>query len=244
MPGFHVAGDRSPGTSHLYLPLLHFTQAATCTTVAAQTNPNKDLAVRSAQNRGGNMFFSTRISVFARTFIVALCATTLMAPLAFGQATTGNITGSVITKSDGSALPGVTVEAIHVPTGTRYSAVSNSEGRFTIPNARVGGPYRVTASLEGFKNIEIANVEVRLGESTEVQLPMNLAAVSEAITVTARADDVINPNRTGSTSSVSEEQIQTLPTVNRQIQDYARTNPYFISSLTGDGSFMFVAGRN
>ncbi|MGZ7040415.1 MAG: TonB-dependent receptor [Thermoanaerobaculia bacterium] len=182
--------------------------------------------------------------MFARTFIVALCATTLMAPLAFGQATTGNITGSVITKSDGSALPGVTVEAIHVPTGTRYSAVSNSEGRFTIPNARVGGPYRVTASLEGFKNIEIANVEVRLGESTEVQLPMNLAAVSEAITVTARADDVINPNRTGSTSSVSEEQIQTLPTVNRQIQDYARTNPYFNSSLTGDGTFMFVAGRN
>jgi len=68
--------------------------------------------------------------------------------------------------------------------------------------------------------------------------------VSEAITVTATANDVINPNRTGSTSAVSEDQIEMLPTVNRQLQDFARTNPYFNTSLTGDGTFMFVAGRN
>ena len=59
-----------------------------------------------------------------------------------------------------------------------------------------------------------------------------------------RSDAIINPNRTGSTSAVSEEQIEQLPTVNRQIQDFARTNPYFNTSLTGDGTFMFVAGRN
>src|SRR5687768_18584160 len=65
-----------------------------------------------------------------------------------------------------------------------------------------------------------------------------LPILSEAITVTATADAIINPNRTGSTSAVSEEQIEQLPTVNRQIQDFARTNPYFNTSLTGDGTFM------
>jgi hypothetical protein len=185
-----------------------------------------------------------RISAFARTFVFAVCAAMLLAPVASAQVTTGNITGVVETKSDHSALPGVTVEAVHVPTGTHYTAVTGSNGRFTIPNARVGGPYRVTASLEGFKPIEAKTVDVRLGESTEVPMAMELAAVSEAITVTARADDVINPNRTGSTSAVSTEQIETLPTVNRQIQDFARTNPYVNTSLTGDGTFMFIAGRN
>ena len=185
-----------------------------------------------------------RIFVFARMLMLALCASMLIAPFATAQVTTGNITGVVQTKSDASALPGVTVEAVHVPTGTRYSAVTGPNGRFTIPNARVGGPYRVTATLEGFKPIEDNKVEVRLGESTEVTLGMELAAVSEAITVTARAEDVINPNRTGSTSSISTEAIETLPTVNRQIQDFARTNPYVNTSLTGDGTFMFIAGRN
>src|SRR3954453_17892291 len=110
-----------------------------------------------------------RISVFARTLVLAVCAAMLLTPLA-AQTTTGNITGAVETKSDHSALPGVTVEAVHVPTGTHYQAVTGSNGRFTIPNARVGGPYRVTASLEGFKSVEAKSVEVRLGESTEVPL--------------------------------------------------------------------------
>jgi len=187
--------------------------------------------------------FQRRISVFARAFIVALCATALIAPFAMAQVTTGTITG-VIVAADGSALPGVTVEAVHVPTGTRYDGVTGANGRFTIPNVRVGGPYRVTATLEGFKPTQVADADVPLGEAAEIPLTMQLAAVAEAITVTASADDVINPSHTGSTSAVSQEQIETLPTVNRQLQDFARLNPYVNTSLTGQGDFMFVAGRN
>jgi outer membrane receptor for ferrienterochelin and colicin len=182
-------------------------------------------------------------STFGNVFIALLVASFMLAlPLA-AQVTTGSLTGVVI-GADGSALPGVTVEAVHVPTGTHYSTVTGSNGRFTVPNVRVGGPYTVTANLEGFKPFNTKNLEVSLGEATEVPVTLQLATVSEAITVTARADEVINPNHTGSTSQVSEEQIQTLPTVNRQIQDFARTNPYVNSSLTGDGTFMFIAGRN
>ena len=67
----------------------------------------------------------------------------------------------------------------------------------------------------------------------------------ESITVTARPDDIINPNRTGSTSTVSTEQIQTLPTVNRSLQDFARTNPYFTVDARDDSqTTLNVAGRN
>jgi hypothetical protein len=164
------------------------------------------------------------------------------APMTLAQTTTGNISGLV--SASGEALPGVTVEAVHVPTGTRYDTVSGANGRYLIPNVRVGGPYRITANLEGFRAFEAKDVTVNLGATVDIPVNMALSTVSEAITVTANADDIINPASTGSTSEVSTQELETLPTVNRQIQDFARTNPYFNTSLTGDGTFMFVAGRN
>jgi hypothetical protein len=177
-----------------------------------------------------------------RLLLLIAIALLAFAPMTQAQTTTGNLAGTV--SASGEALPGVTVEAVHTPTGTRYDTVSGANGRFTIPNVRVGGPYRVSATLEGFRPFVATNVTVALGQTAEVDVNMALSTVSEAITVTAQADDIINPNRTGSSSSVSEDSIESLPTVNRQLQDFARTNPYFNTSLTGDGTFMIVAGRN
>ena len=187
-----------------------------------------------------------RISI-RRWFMAALavCAFALVPALAVhAQVTTGAITGAVV-GADGAALPGVTVEAVHVPTGTRYDAVTGSNGRFTMPNVRVGGPYRVTATLEGFRTFENNNVQVGVGQSTDVPVTLQLAAVTEAITVTASADEVINPNRTGSTSAVSTEQIETLPTVNRTIQDFARTNAYVnVDPQDASSTRLYIAGKN
>jgi outer membrane receptor for ferrienterochelin and colicin len=181
---------------------------------------------------------------FLRRFLICMIACVLAMPVAFAQVTTGNISG-VVTDPDGSALPGVTVEAVHTPTGTRYSDVTDTNGRYAFQNVRVGGPYRITANLEGFRPVENANTQVALGVTAEVPLKMSLAAVTEAITVTARADDVINPNRTGSSSSVSNESIESLPSVNRSLQDFARTNPYFrVDASDNSSTRVNVAGRN
>src|SRR5216684_1134480 len=176
--------------------------------------------------------------------IFAICAIVFV-PVVQAQTTSGNLTGTVTTRADNAALPGVTIEAVHVPTGTRYAGVTENNGRFTIPNARVGGPYTVSANLEGFKPSVTRDIQVRLGESTEVRIILDLANVSESITVTASTDPIINPDHTGSTSSVTTRQIETLPTVNRTIQDFARTNPYFVTDPTeSNPTTLNVAGRN
>jgi hypothetical protein len=195
---------------------------------------------RSLHSRG--------IPSFARKLMfvasVVACITLAMPATIHAQVTTGNIAGTV-TDASGAALPGVTVEAIHVPTGTRYSTVTDSSGRYTMPNARVGGPYKISGALEGMKPANVTGVAVNIGETTEVALKMTLNAVSESITVTAKPDEVINPNRTGSTSMVPEKQIQELPTVNRNLQDFARTNPYFVVDPRDDSATLLqVAGRN
>ncbi|MGH9459698.1 MAG: carboxypeptidase regulatory-like domain-containing protein, partial [Vicinamibacteria bacterium] len=177
----------------------------------------------------------------AVSFILLILA---FASVGQAQVTTGNVSGVVT--AEGDALPGVTIEVIHVPTNTHYSTVSGSNGRYIIPNARVGGPYRVAAQLEGFRPAEERDLEVRLGQTTEVpEIKMQLATVSEAITVTATVDEIINPNRTGASSAVSQEQIESLPTVNRSLQDFARTNPY-VNVDAGDptGTRMTIAGKS
>ena len=70
--------------------------------------------------------------------------------LANAQVTTSSITGIVKNKS-GSTLAGATITALHVPTGSVYTAVSRTEGRFDISNMNPGGPYTITASFVGYE---------------------------------------------------------------------------------------------
>ncbi|MGK2859817.1 MAG: TonB-dependent receptor [Thermoanaerobaculia bacterium] len=179
-------------------------------------------------------------------FLLALVAMLVMSPVAFGQATTGALAGSVSAAEDGAFLPGVTIEAIHVPTGTVYTSVTGGNGRFMIPNVRVGGPYKVTATLEGFQPSETGGVNVNLGATAEVPVfKIRMGAFEESIVVTADADPLINPNKSGSTSAISTEQIETLPTVNRTLQDFARTNPYVnVDAQDISATRMYVAGKN
>ena len=61
--------------------------------------------------------------------------------------TTGSVTGTAVDQQ-GGALPGVSVTAVHEPTGTQYTATTDTEGRFQIPNVRVGGPVQSHCGAE------------------------------------------------------------------------------------------------
>ena len=76
-----------------------------------------------------------------------LCATTVMA-----QVTTSSMSGKVSLQGTGEDIVGATVQAIHEPSGTRYAAVTNADGRFNIQGMRTGGPYKVTVSYIGYQS--------------------------------------------------------------------------------------------
>ena len=83
---------------------------------------------------------------------------------AFAQSsTTGSLSGVIVDES-GGVVPGASIEAVHQPTGTRYSDVAQADGGFSILNMRAGGPYTVTVTLSGFKPQTQNNVFVKLGE--------------------------------------------------------------------------------
>ncbi|HZP49371.1 MAG TPA: TonB-dependent receptor [Vicinamibacterales bacterium] len=103
------------------------------------------------------------------------------AAAATAQETTGAISGRIV-DAQGLAVPGVTVTATG-PQGAK-SAVTDSEGRFTVPFLTPGA-YRVHAELQGFKPVDRPDVQVRLGQNVELPLTMQVGALSETVQVTA-----------------------------------------------------------
>ena len=125
--------------------------------------------------------------------IGAILALALSArPIAAQTATTGILSGA-ITDQQGGALPGVSVTATHTATGTKYETVTGADGRYEIPNVRIGG-YSVAAVLSGFKDQTEPNVNVALGENRSVDLKMTLATLTESVTVIGAAQ-VIDTTR-------------------------------------------------
>jgi hypothetical protein len=185
--------------------------------------------------------FSKRIlCVAAAAFLLFAGAQT-----GYGQnITSGTLTGTV-TDAQKGVLPGATVIATHTPTGTTYEAVTGADGRFIMNSVRIGGPYTIKITMSGFKEETKTGIEVGLGEAREVSFTLGLATVTETVNVVAEAQ-IIDTSRAGTASNIGAQALETLPTMNRSLNDFARTSPYFnvTAASAGDPEMVSVAGRN
>ncbi len=193
------------------------------------------------------MAISSRMNVRRVLAIVVMVACAPgTATVAVAQETTGRIVGTVSMKADQSMLPGVAVEALHVPTGTRYTAVTAANGRYNILNVRVGGPYTVMPRSAASAPRRRRTSTSASARADSWNFGLELESVTESVVVTAESAPLITPDRMGSGTAIAEDKLKTLPTISRQFQDFARTNPYVNTSLGGDeaGSSMSVSGKN
>ncbi|GAC1650421.1 MAG: carboxypeptidase regulatory-like domain-containing protein [Gemmatimonadaceae bacterium] len=164
--------------------------------------------------------------------IAAMClAIALPCPMLGQGVTTASIKGVVA--GPGGILPGAQVTAVHEPSGTTYQATTRSDGRFTLPGLRVGGPYSVTARLIGYEPKTLQDISLTLGETSDLAIAMTRTAVTlSEVTVTSTAG-VINSGRTGAATTVSRTALEALPTIGRTISDFTRLTPQFSSTPTG-----------
>lgn len=140
------------------------------------------------------------------------------------QITTSTMTGTV--KDAKGALPGASLKATHVPTGTVYSVSTNNDGRFTISNMRVGGPYTVEVSFIGYEPEKITDLTLKLGDPyiLNVVLADNSKQLNEVVIV-GKNDPVFNSKKTGASTNISKEQLESLPSLSRSLTDFTRLTP-------------------
>src|SRR5260370_3546939 len=122
-----------------------------------------------------------------RSCLVGTIATVLSLALrvlpAAGQGvTTAAVTG-LVKDAQGGVIPGATIIGVHEPSGTTYEGVTQGDGRYYIPGMRIGGPYKVSASLSGFSTEGKNNISLSLVVAQDLDFTLKVAAVADTITV-------------------------------------------------------------
>ena len=165
-----------------------------------------------------------------------LFASLLCGAVAFAQVTTSSLAGHV-KDENGEPLAGAAVVAVHMPSGTQYGTVVNSDGRYVINGMRVGGPYKVTVSFLGFQTQEFNDVTLQLGEtySLNTVVKQNLEQLNSAV-VMASPSSKFAVEKTGAATNISSSQIASVPTISRSITDVAKLSPYGGSGMSFAGA--------
>jgi outer membrane receptor for ferrienterochelin and colicin len=159
----------------------------------------------------------------SRILAVAVLALLVQFTAVAQGVTTSSMAGRVI-DANGEALIGANVLAIHTPSGTSYGVATNVEGYYRIPNMRVGGPYRITVSYTGYNEYSLEGVSLRLGEPFRNDYTLEEGSITlEAVQVTAQRATV--GSTSGASTQISTEDIENVPTLNRDLDDYLRLTP-------------------
>ena len=166
------------------------------------------------------------------TLLIMLCSV-----IAFAQVTTSNIKGLILDESD-QPLPGANVVAIHTPTGTKYGAATNFDGRYNLLNLRVGGPYTITISFVGYKEQVLDNVYLTLGvtENIDTKMVAESEQLDTVVITGSGGTGTFGSDRTGAETNVGRRELTRLPTITRSASDFTRLEP-----TASNGSF---GGRN
>jgi len=158
----------------------------------------------------------------------------------YGQVTTTSSMSGTVVDEKGQTLPGVTILAIHTPTGTNYSTVSRADGRYNLANLRVGGPYVIKFSFLGYNPYTEQNVTLTLGQDFKLSVKLDPTNTQlQEVKITGTQNKVINNSRTGAQEIVTRSQIDRLPTINRSIYDYTKLTPSANGSSFGGRSNSF-----
>jgi hypothetical protein len=104
---------------------------------------------------------------------------------AFAQDPRGTIGGRVVDRSD-AVVVGARVQATNVQTQVSTAVQTNQAGVFTVPFL-IPGSYRVTAEMAGFKTASLENMELRVADTLDLTIRLEVGATSDQVTVTAGA---------------------------------------------------------
>ncbi len=167
--------------------------------------------------------------------LVMLGFALLLVNFSQAQVTTSSLSGTV-SDTNGEGLPGATVIALHTPTGTEYGTTTRPNGKFNLPNLRVGGPYTLSVTYVGFQKSIQEGISLKLGQNLnlDVVLKDDVEVLGEV--VISAGNETINKDRTGQAISFNNNDIRKLPTITRSSSDIYRLTP------SADGNSF--AGRN
>ena len=175
-----------------------------------------------------------------RSGLVTAWLSFALVSIAAAQSVSSSTRGTV-TDEAGTPIANATVIITHAPSSTRATATTGPNGGYFKSGLRVGGPYTVAVSADGYRSAQLQDIYLRPGSqpATTIALEAESAAIEE-IVVTAQATEIYDlANGVG--SAFSAEDIANTPATTRDVIRTLLRDPLAQSNGTGNLS---VAGVN
>ena len=171
-------------------------------------------------------------------FLLGAAAVALAIPAAVSaQETTSSIRGSVT--NAGAPVADATVVATDVASGTRAQTTTGNDGGFTLSGLRPGGPYTIeVTSASGNKSVTDIFTVVQQAYSLPIELAeaaTDAGAAGPDVVVTATSIRGAGVASAGPTTLLTQADISKVASVNRDIRDIQRRDPFASLDLTNSG---------
>jgi len=161
--------------------------------------------------------------------------------VATAQNVSSNARGT-ITEQSGAPIANATIVITHVPSGTQRTATTGASGNYFQPGLRVGGPYTLRVSADGYRGTVVDEIYLAAGTESPLDLVLeSVAEVIDEIVVTSAASPLRDLNN-GVGSAYSAEDISNQPSVTRDVIRTLMRDP--LAQSSGSTGNLSVAGVN
>lgn len=160
---------------------------------------------------------------------------------ALAQNTTSAV-GGRISGPDGAPAAGASVQVIHTESGSVSNVVTDAEGRYLARGLRTGGPYTIIITKNG-ETERREGVYLNLAETASVDATLGTKIQTVNVAGSRSRAEIFNRTNMGAGTSISNAQLQTQASINRNLQDYARADPR-VSQTDKERGELSVAGQN
>jgi hypothetical protein len=167
--------------------------------------------------------FSWRVSAVAENFLIlaAIMVFSVSAAFAQAQASTADLTGSVVDQND-AAVPGATVVVKNSATGISRTVTTNDSGEYQVL-ALPPGEYEVSATASTFKKAVIGQIKLTVGQRAELKIPLEIGEADVIVNVPIDQVALVETTRTTVSTTIDQQKIENLPINERSATGFALT---------------------
>ncbi len=215
--------------------------------LAGSFGPGSRIQVGSNRKVFPMRFVTGRLGSFA-TVVVVLSAAVCLSADAMAQQATAKIVGAV-TDAQGALVTDVKVTVTNTATNVAIDTATDKTGYYQVLDLPIG-TYRITASHEGFRPVEVETSPLEINQSFRANLKLEVGTAHEQVLVEAQGSGVETVNPTIG-QSVTARPIVNLPLNGRNVLSLALLQPGVTEdnpddtgagSLTQNGGNFSVAG--
>jgi hypothetical protein len=147
--------------------------------------------------------------------------TLLLASVAYGQVSTGDILGTV-TDQSGAVAVGAYVKAVNLGTRETRTETTGDNGEFVF-TALQSGHYSISVTAKGFKGFFVPDLTLSAGDRARVAAKLEVGQASETVQVNANVEPALQTDSSTVSTMATVEQLQDLPLNGRNYINIAQT---------------------